>query len=375
MSTIEGLGLGSAGGSPVLAYFKPSDYCNVGCDHCYLPVEVRANKSRMTSETLRAATDTVRDMVKRQRAPGAMIIWHGGEPLALPQAYFKECCEYVREHMPDAQQSVQTSLVPYRASWAPLVHEFFNGCIGSSVDFSQRTLKGSADAYLDLWLTKVEAARADGAHVIPGTVPSKGELGRGRHITQWMYENSFPEWNIDRYNSFGVEDPMRPTNKEHSEFLTEVFDEVMSFARRGIFMRVNTVVAALLGILNNQPGDRWGGSCSRDFIVVNPDGSTSACPDKISFETFSNVKDEGFDGFEKSTERRDWIRLHLAGHRNDDCPTCPFRTFCRSGCPLTPNAPETEGECSGYHRHLRHVRDFTKTDIKLVETYMRKVLS
>lgn len=361
-------------GRPVTAYLKPSDYCNVGCDHCYLPLAVRANKSRMTDATLDAAISTIRTMVDRQRAPGALIVWHGGEPLALPQDYFHEACSRVRERMPDAIQSIQTSLVPYRHSWAPLIREFMDSHIGSSIDFSQRKIKGQVDRYHDLWLEKVAMARADGFSVTPGVVPSRGEMQRGAEITEWMLEHSFLSWNIDRYNSFGHDDPMRPLNAEHSTFLTEVFDAVMELARAGTIMRVNTVQAALLGILRDAPGDRWGGSCSHDFIVVNPDGSTSACPDKISFENFGNIRD-GYDGFSHSDARRAWIRLHMTGHRNSHCGSCQFRSFCRSGCPLTPNAPESEGECSGYHRHLSHVARFSADHPDLVQRYLRTSLS
>lgn len=362
---------GDRTGKPVVAYLKPSDYCNVGCDHCYLPLAVRQNKSRMTDETLDDAIKTIRDMVERQRAPGAVIVWHGGEPLALPVDYFTRACERVRELMPDAIQTIQTSLVPYREAWAPLVREYFGGFIGTSIDFSQRTIRGDVSRYHDMFLEKVALARKHGFTVIPGVVPSRGELSRGAEITQWMVTNGFDEWNIDRYNSFKGIDPMRPVNKEHSEFLTEVFDEVMKLATNGTYIKVNTVHAALSGVTQNTPGDRWGGSCSRDFIVVNPDGSTSACPDKISFETFSNVKD-GFDALEASNARKEWIRLHLIGHRNDDCPTCPFNTFCRSGCPLTPNAPEEEGECSGYNRHLRHVRSYADNNPTLCQQYLEE---
>ena len=361
-------------GKPVVAYLKPSDYCNVGCDHCYLPLAVRQNKSRMHEETLDQAIEAVRQMVERQRAPGALIVWHGGEPLALPPDYLRDACERVRKAMPDAVQSIQTSLVPFREEWAPIIADYFEGHIGTSIDFSQRTIRGDIGRYHEMFLSKVEAARAHGFSITPGVVPSKGELGRGAEIVDWMREHGFDEWNIDRYNSFGGHDPMRPTNQEHSRFLTEVFDRVMELAADGYLMRVNTVHAALSGILTNQGGDRWGGSCSRDFIVVNPDGSTSACPDKISFESFSNIKD-GFDGFEASEARKRWIRMHLTGHRNEDCPTCPFNTFCRSGCPLTPNAPETEGECSGYHRHLRHARSFAGENPELATRYFLQDLS
>lgn len=359
-------------GRAVTAYLKPSDYCNVGCDHCYLPLAVRANKYRMDDRTLNNAIQTVRDMVDRQRAPSAIIIWHGGEPMALPPAYMVEACTRVREAMPMAIQSIQTSLVPYRAEWGAIAQEYFGGHIGSSIDFSQRKIRGDVQRYHDMWLEKVAAARADGCHVVPGMVPSMGEIGRGAEIADWMLENGFQEWNIDRYNSFGWDDPMRPNNRDHSGFLTEVFDRIMDHARTGRFVRVNTVLAALGGVLHNAPGDRWGGSCSRDFIVVNPDGSTSACPDKVSFESFSNIND-GFDAFEASEARKAWIRLHLIGHRNEHCARCPFNTFCRSGCPLTPNAPESEGECSGYHRHLSHVRDFAKREPELISRYFQGI--
>lgn len=359
-----------AKGKPVLAYIKPSDYCNVGCDHCYLPEYVRAQKYRMDQATFHASLDAIDDMVRAQRAPGALIIWHGGEPLALPRDYLRDLCEQTQKRLPSAIQTIQTSLIPYRQEWSEIIHEFFDGEIGSSVDFSQRTLRGSAQEYLDLWMCKVNLARSHGHTIIPGMVPSRGELGNGKKITLWLHEQGFSSWNIDRYNSFSKEDPSRPNNREHSLFLTEVFDEIMHLhTAHKTFIKVNTIQAALSGIMLDQPGDRWGGSCSNDFLVINPDGSTNACPDKISHEKFSDIKD-GYQGFKLSEERKKWIREHLIGHRNSDCPTCPFNTFCKSGCPLTPNTPETEGECSGYHRHLRHVRDWVEANRSAAEDYL-----
>ena len=359
-------------GRPVTAYLKPSDYCNVGCDHCYLPLSVRANKARMSSEILDHAIATIRDMVERQRAPFALVVWHGGEPLALPPEYLRDACARVRERMPEAIQTVQTSLVPYRSAWAPVIEEFMGGHIGSSIDFSQRKIRGAVSRYHDMWLEKVAMARGDGFTVTPGMVPSRGEIGRGAEIAAWMEAHDFDQWNIDRYSSFEGDDEMRPLNREHSDFLTEVFDAVMSRFEAGRTVKVNTVQSALSGVLLDQPGDRWGGSCSRDFIVVNPDGSTSACPDKISFENYADISG-GYDAFSASSVRKDWIRMHLAGHRNAHCGSCRFRSFCRSGCPLTPNAPETEGECSGYHRHLAHVAAFAERNRTLALNYLKEV--
>lgn len=354
---------------PLTVYIKPSDYCNVGCDHCYLPKEVRANKMRMSQKTFQASLKAIKDMAKQQNAPGVLIVWHGGEPLSLPVSYFEDLTKQLQEEIPDAIQSLQTSLIPYSEKWNDLIKNYFDSEIGSSIDFTQRTLKGSSRAYHEFWMKKVSKARSAGFSVVPGIVPSKNEVGKGKEIVDWMSDRGFSRWNIDRYNQYSQFDPNRPLNKEHSKFLTEVFHAVMDKAKKGDFVAINVVRAGIGGVLFNMPGDRWGGHCSHDFLVINPDGGTNACPDKISFESFSNISD-GYGSYKKSQARKDWIKLHLMGHRNPDCPTCPFNTFCKSGCPLTPNDVPSEGECSGYNRYLKEVLNFSKTDLNLLLEYL-----
>lgn len=362
----------TARGKPLTVYIKPSDYCNVGCSHCYLPIEVRADKRRMDDATFEAALGTILDMERRQNAPGTLVVWHGGEPLSLPVDYLEDRVQTAHAKIPGSVHAIQTSLIPYGPRWKDTIGRWFGGEIGSSIDFTQRTIKGSPQAYQDLWMEKVHRARTDGYRVVPGVVPSINEVGKGGDIAAWMSDRGFDRWNIDRYNQFAGHDPLRPTNAAHAWFLTEVFDAVMEQARHGRFVAVNTVRAALGGVMFDTPGERWGGTCSHDFLVINPDGRTHACPDKISHEGFSRVQD-GYGAFHASAERKAWIRNHLLGHRNNHCTTCPFQTFCRSGCPLTPNTPDTEGECSGYRRHLHHVQTFCRRQPSLAAEYMESM--
>ena len=355
----------------ITAYLKLSDYCNVGCEHCYLPYAVRSSRVSMTLGTLNNAIDTIHRMASVQRSRGILIIWHGGEPLALPKDYFRQMCEKVREKLPGAIQSIQTSLIPYRQDWAPVLREFTGNHIGSSIDFSLRNIRGNAERYQSLWLKKAHQAHQDGFSIIPGIVPSRNELGRGIEICNWMEKNGFLNWNIDRYNSYGKEDRLRPSNLEHSGFLTQIFEAVMKRAECGVFMKINTVRAALAGILMDVSGDRWGTSCSRDFIVVNPNGTTSACPDMASYSNYGHVSG-GFREFSGSEARRKWIKNHLIGHANSNCRSCRFNGFCKTGCPLTPNAPEFEDDCSGYSRHLSHVANFTMRKPSIAWKYMQE---
>lgn len=350
---------------PITAYVKPTNYCNVGCSHCYLPEIVRANRTRMSFDTLRSTGELLLQMAQRQRAPGIHVLWHGGEPLTVPVSWYEQAGEVLDSIVEGHTQSIQTSLIPWRPEYAELVHGRFASEIGSSVDFTQRRIKGSVEAYHDLWMKKVEMARAEGIAVIPGMVPTRNEEGRGEEVMRWFEERGFSMFNIDRYNHFGTgEDADRPSNAQHARFLIGLFDAAMTRMETGRPAPIiNVLTSGLRGVLYGQPGDRWGGSCQSDFVVIEPDGSTNSCPDRASFETpFSNVA-EGFDGFQKSELRRRWIRTQQFGHKRPHCETCENNHFCKSGCPITPNGYlDGEDECSGYHLFLSHLRRYVALD-------------
>jgi len=345
----------------ITAYVKPTNNCNVGCTHCYLPETVRADKSRMTDVTLQATAQFINEMSERGRHGGAHIVWHGGEPLTVPAEWFYKAGSVLDSVLPAHSESLQTSLIPLRTDHLPLLKERMNSFVGSSVDFSQRQIKGSVDAYHALWMSKVDMARGAGILVVPGVVPTRNEIGRESQIVQWFVSRRFDAFNIDRYNAYGASFPDRPSNLEHSRFLIGLFDALMlEMDRTGLAPMVGAIRGAITGVLFGIGGDRWGGTCQSDFIVVEPDGSLNTCPDKASFEpSYANVA-EGFLEFAKSRFRRKWIRHQTLDHKKSYCSDCENQHFCKSGCPITPNGPEDgEDECSGYRSMLTHVRTFS----------------
>lgn len=340
-------------------YLKPTNYCNVGCDHCYLTLDVRGDKSLMLHSTLRHTAKLVKGLAEAENDKGVHFIWHGGEPMTVPLSWYNNAGAILDEviGLGGYTESIQTSLIPFSEKWIDLIHERFKSHIGSSMDFSQRTINGSNGKYIDLWLKKVGIARKNGISVTPGIVPSRSEAGREKYIVDFFCENEFVQFNIDRYSNYGIKTIDWPTNREHSEFLINIFDEIISRLISNKFApMVNVVNAAIRGVAFGAPGDRWGTTCQRDFVVVEPDGSLNSCPDRTSYDRpFSNAN-EWSKGFIESSERRKWIRIQGVDHKKSHCHSCEFNKWCKSGCPITPNGPsDGQRECSGYKTYLLHV--------------------
>lgn len=360
----------------VTAYVKPTNYCNIGCRHCYLSEAVRADKTKMSLDTVDSIARFLRAMADGENKQGVHIVWHGGEPLLIDPDWFLAASTRLDSQIDRLSQSIQTSLIPYRREFAPMIHQLMGGVVGSSADFSGLRVLGSGKTdYSSLWMSKVEMARSDGLRIIPGVVPAKQDLfdhGAARMV-DWMAARDFDSFNIDRYNQFESHLPGCPSNKDHSGFLIQLIDHTLGrMDRFGWSPAINVLDAAIRGVANGEPGDRWGGRCQSDFVVIEPDGSLNNCPDKSSAEKpYANLSD-GFAGFAGSKQRRHWIRLQSVGHRNEFCGTCEYASWCKSGCPITENDPETEGDCSGYKKFLNHIKGLlaTKSSADLINAYM-----
>jgi len=76
-------------GGVELLIIQPSPFCNINCDYCYLPE--RDSHNRMSISTFKQT-------IERLLADGLIgerlsIVWHAGEPLALPLSFYKEAFE------------------------------------------------------------------------------------------------------------------------------------------------------------------------------------------------------------------------------------------------------------------------------------------
>ncbi|HYJ87757.1 MAG TPA: cyclophane-forming radical SAM/SPASM peptide maturase GrrM/OscB [Pyrinomonadaceae bacterium] len=88
-----------------LLIVQPSPFCNINCDYCYLPE--RTSHKRMPTSVLKQS-------IERVIAAGLVgerlsIVWHAGEPLALPIAFYEEAFEAIAS-LPIAQGKITHSM-------------------------------------------------------------------------------------------------------------------------------------------------------------------------------------------------------------------------------------------------------------------------
>jgi uncharacterized protein len=115
-----------------LLILQPSPFCNIDCDYCYLAE--RSSTKKMSLEVLHKTLDRVFEsgMVGGQLS----VVWHAGEPLAVPLAYYEEAFRLIDTWgIPKGKivHSFQTNGTLINDAWC----EFFNknNCnVGVSVD-------------------------------------------------------------------------------------------------------------------------------------------------------------------------------------------------------------------------------------------------
>ena len=111
---------------------QPTPFCNINCSYCYLP---QRNVTTVMTQ------DTVVTLFSKLFSSGWMhphvtIIWHAGEPLVVPVAFYQTAFEAIESLRPGAieiRHSVQTNGMLITPAWCDLF-KTWNVGVGVSID-------------------------------------------------------------------------------------------------------------------------------------------------------------------------------------------------------------------------------------------------
>ena len=75
-----------------LLVVQPTPFCNLDCDYCYLPS--RDDRSRLPLELLERTLERV--LESPYASDDFTLLWHAGEPLTMPIAFYDEATALIR---------------------------------------------------------------------------------------------------------------------------------------------------------------------------------------------------------------------------------------------------------------------------------------
>ena len=174
-----------------LLVLQPSPFCNINCDYCYLPN--RTSKKRMPLEIVAASIEKVftADLVFGPLT----VIWHAGEPLAVPISYYQQAFDEIRRKTPAGavvRHCMQSNGTLINEAWCRFIGDH-NVSIGLSIDgpaeihdAHRKTRLGKGSHHAAMRGLHQLQVHGIPFHVI--SVITQQSLGRAREIYDFFYE-------------------------------------------------------------------------------------------------------------------------------------------------------------------------------------------
>lgn len=325
----------------------PTLHCNANCSYCS---SSRSDSPRWGLDTWRRVFDWLAPVLRS----GADLIWHGGEPMLLGAAFYREAVAYTQLARPDVRHSMQTNLLAYDSDWRDVLCELFGGQVSSSFEpgTQARRLGRSAEAYRERFSRRLEQALEDGLR--PTLVCTVGDdtvdaahrlylenLRRGERSVPLRVNYLHAS---GRLRGQGL--PMQP--EAYGALLCELFDRMCQDVPR---FPVRPVVDMLLQLVDDNRGAcPWTRRCTGSVLHITPDLEIHNCAG------FGDLGAEFSFGNIATVSARDALvsmaarRLRRASARLPDaCNACDYLPQCRGGCML--HGYLVSGEIEGLFSH------------------------
>ena len=183
--------------------------------------------------------------------------------------------------------------------------------------------------------------------------------GKEKEVYEWLLKNrnlfsgiSYEEYN--EYNNFNKF--LYLTNKEISEILIKFYqyDKENNFK----VFEFYEILTDKIKNLEKLPG-KFCTNCQSSYLVIDPDGEITNCPDKAGTESFGNIYKDSLEKILTNKTRYKWIIT--SKKILDVCSDCEFKNICNGGCPLKKslflkNDVQKKENCPGFYPFLKFIR-------------------
>jgi uncharacterized protein len=353
-STKRAYSTGGVGFSPTastrLLILQPTPFCNIDCDYCYLLD--RDATQRMSMDTVRLAAQRLLD--DGLAGDEVTVIWHAGEPLAVPLDFYRQAFEIVGRVLGPASRvthAMQTNATLIDPAWCELFKQHAVR-VGVSVDgpaalhdLHRRTRGGKgthARVMHGLWQLR---AHDIAFHAI--AVVTRDTLAHADAFFDFFLDNGIHDvgCNFDEAEGGHVRSSLVGCETAHAAFLEQLLQRSIASDGRVV---VRELASAWQLVARPLPQYAWRGrhwpdnaqvmplalisvAWNGDFCTFSPEllGQRST---EFSDFVLGNVADGGYvQGLRSPTLQRLWAAV-AAGV--EACERqCAYFSFCGGGAP------------------------------------------
>ena len=244
-----------------LLILQATPFCNIDCSYCYLPE--RDSTARMSVATARLAARRLREDGLLGRS--LTVVWHAGEPLAMPIAFYDEAIAAIAGEIGahcDITHSVQTNATLIDDAWCTLF-ERHGIAVGVSVDgpralhdAHRRTRSGGGT--FDRVLRGMAALRAHGIPFHAIAVVTDATLADPDAFCDFFEAHGITELGCNFDEAEGAHRASSLAGREaaHAAFIARLLER----AQAGGALRVRELQTAFALIAEPLPRVRWRGN-------------------------------------------------------------------------------------------------------------------
>ncbi len=338
----------------------PTLECNLACQYCF---EAHP-KGRWGIQETQEILDKIFSYALEDRITHLVLHWHGGEALLMGVAYWAEVLSAARSGAERAgvslEQTIQTNLTLYKSEFAPIVHEYLGGKLGTSFETvpGRQFPKGGYDRFREVWKRAFADVQRDGVEVgvLSLITPEAVEEGASSCLSQ-LYD----EYGIRRLR-FGL--PLRAGDsadenglwvdaKRAGEFLRDAYLWWVDRGRDADFgIHPFSYLEAVFESGSPQPKGLcvFSDNCANVALTIAPSGDVTLCDAAIHSDRvypFGNIFQQSLADIRSSPEA---TRVHGLCHSllRDECTECRYLGMCFGGCLMRTRVDTQTGEAR-YH--------------------------
>ncbi len=255
-----------------LLVLQPTPFCNIRCDYCYLPD--RDDRSRMSLAVVRQAVQRlVDDGLLGDRLT---VVWHAGEPLAMPRAFYEQAFEAVGQITGPGcavVQAIQTNATLIDDAWCALFQRHAVQ-VGVSIDGPaflhdrHRVTRRGGGSHAAT-MRGIARLRAHGIPFHAIAVVTADALGHADALADFFEALGVTELgcNFDEAEGAHARSSVQGQEAAHRAFLTRLFERATASQGR-LKLREQTQTWRRLD--PSLPRGRWQGAESPDNAQVLP---------------------------------------------------------------------------------------------------------